>query len=272
MADKVMFITGASSGIGLATVKYFVEKGWKVAATMRNPNAVPELLNMQGVKTYALDVTNRATVTSVVQSVIHDFKKIDVVINNAGYGAIGPFEGADEEQLFAQMNTNFFGTTRIIAAFLPHFKSNGGGTFINLSSIAGRMAMPLYSIYHASKYAVEGFTESLSYELRSFNIRVRLVEPGPIKTEFNGRSRVDLVPSDFSDYKDFVEKIDSFYGAAFKRAEDVSVVVKSIYRAAICKSYKLRFPAGIQAKALLLFNKVLPNRWFRWIVRKTMRI
>lgn len=272
MADKVMFITGASSGIGLATVKYFADKGWQVAATMRNPNAVPELLGRKGITTYALDVTNYEAVNTVVQSVIHNFKKIDVVINNAGYGAIGPFEGAGEDQLFAQMNTNFFGTTRIIAAFLPHFKLNGGGIFINLSSIAGRTAMPLYSVYHASKYALEGFSESLSYELRQFNIKVRLVEPGPIKTEFNGRSRVDLIPAEYSDYKSFVEKVDGFYGTAFSRAEDVSVVVKTIYKAAVCKSNKLRFPAGIQAKALLLFNKLLPARWLRWMVRKTMKI
>lgn len=272
MTDKVMFITGASSGIGLATVKYFAEKGWKVAATMRNPEAVPELLNRQGVNTYALDVTDHAAVTSVVQSAIRDFKKIDVVINNAGYGAIGPFEGAGEDQLFKQMDTNFFGTTRITAAFIPHFKSNGGGTFINLSSIAGRVAMPLYSVYHASKYAVEGFSESISFELRPFNIKVRLVEPGPIKTEFNGRSRVDLIPEEISEYKAFVEKVDTIYSKAFNSAEESSVVVKAIYKAAICKNYKLRFPAGIQAKALLLFNKILPGRWLRWVVRKTMKI
>lgn len=272
MTNMVMFITGASSGIGLATVKHFADKGWKVAATMRDPDAVPELKNMKGVKTYSLDITDHEAVISVVKSVIRDFEKIDVVINNAGYGAIGPFEGAGEDQLFAQMNTNLFGTTRIIAAFIPHFKSIGGGTFINLSSIAGRVAMPLYSLYHASKYAVEGFSESLSFELRQFKIKVRLVEPGPIKTEFNGRSRVDLIPAETSDYKDFVDKVDGVYSKAFSRAEDPLVVVKTIYKAAICKNYKLRFPAGTQATALLLFNKILPARWLRWMVRKIMKI
>lgn len=267
-----MFITGASSGIGLATVKYFALKGWQVIATMRNPEAVAELDDLSNVTTYALDVTNPEAIKSVVDTVIYQFKKVDVVINNAGYGAIGPFEGASHEQLHKQMETNFFGTTRVVAAFLPHFKQNDGGTFINISSIAGRMALPLYSIYHASKYAVEGFSESLFYELRPFNIKVRLIEPGPIKTEFNGRSRVDLIPSDSAHYKEFVDKVDGFYNKAFKQADKVSVVVKTIYKAALCQGYKLRFPVGCKVKVLLFFHKIIPTSWLRWTVQKLMRI
>ncbi|MGQ1948567.1 SDR family oxidoreductase [Geofilum sp. OHC36d9] len=271
MTNNVVFITGASSGIGLATVKYFVEKGWQVAATMRNPAAADELRQLKGVNIYQLDVTDPAAIGLVVDRVFKDFGQVDVIINNAGYGAVGPFEGAGEEALFRQLNTNFLGTTRVISAFLPHFKKQKAGTIINLSSIAGRLALPLYSVYHASKFAIEGFSESLWYELRPFNIKVRLIEPGPIRTEFNGRSRVDLVASG-AEYEGFVRKVDTFYNDLFKRAESADVVVKTIYKAAVQGGFRIRYPAGYRAKALLLFHKILPGIMFRWIVRFMLKI
>jgi NAD(P)-dependent dehydrogenase (short-subunit alcohol dehydrogenase family) len=270
MTKKVVFITGTSSGIGLATVKYFVEKGWQVAATMRNPAAADELRQLKGVKIYQLDVTDTEAVGLVVDRVCQDFGQVDVIVNNAGYGAIGPFEGAGEEALFRQLNTNFLGMTRIVSAFLPHFKNQRAGTIINLSSIAGRLALPLYSVYHASKFAVEGFSESLWYELRPFNIKVRLIEPGPIRTEFNGRSRVDLVSG--SEYEGFVGKVDAFYDDLFKRAESADVVVKTIYKAAVQDGFRIRYPAGYRAKTLLLFHKLIPGKMFRWVVRSMLKI
>ncbi len=272
MLQQKAFITGASSGIGLETVKHLVAKGWQVAATMRNPDAVTDLKDLPGVKVYALDVTQSDNVKSVVHTVWQDFAGIDVVINNAGYGAIGPFEGATEEQIQLQMDTNFMGTVRVMKAFIPLLKQQKNGVIINLSSVAGRVGMPLYNIYHASKFAVEGLTESLYYELRPFGIRVRLVEPGPIKTEFNGRSREDLMAPEGLGYTQFVSTINQFYQKIFSHAEGADVVAKTIYKAAVKKGSKIRYPAGKMAKSLIVLNKLTPGSWMRVISRKIMGI
>ncbi|GAO31563.1 SDR family oxidoreductase [Geofilum rubicundum] len=272
MLQQKAFITGASSGIGLETVKYLVTKGWQVAATMRNPDAAAELKDLPGVRVYALDVTQPDNVKSVVQTVWQDFGGIDVVINNAGYGAIGPFESATEAQIQLQMDTNFMGTVRVMKAFIPLLKQQKKGVLINLSSVAGRVGMPLYNIYHASKFAVEGLTESLYYELRPFGIRVRLVEPGPIKTEFNGRSREDLVAPEGLGYTRFVGQINRFYNKMFSEAEGADVVAKTIYKAAIRKGSKIRYPSGRIAKSLMVLNKLTPGSWMRVISRKIMGI
>jgi len=272
MKQLKAFITGASSGIGLETAKYLIAKGWKVAATMRNIDAVPEMSKLPGLKLYALDVTKADDVLSVVQSIWKDFGGIDVVINNAGYGAIGPLEAATEEQIRLQMDTNFMGSVRVIKAFIPLLKKQKNGVIINLSSIAGRLGMPLYSIYHASKFAIEGLTESLYYELRPFGIRVRLVEPGPIKTEFNGRSREDIVAEDGLGYEKLVDTINKFYQKTFNQAEGAEVVARTIYKAAIKTDSKIRYPAGKMAKSLMVINKLTPGSWMRVISRKAMGI
>jgi NAD(P)-dependent dehydrogenase (short-subunit alcohol dehydrogenase family) len=272
MTQQKAFITGASSGIGLETVKFLASKGWRVAATMRNPESVTELKDLPGVKVYALDVTKPDSVPSVVQTIWKDFAGIDVVINNAGYGAVGPLEGATEEQIQLQMDTNFMGTVRVMKAFIPLLKEQKHGVIINLSSVAGRVGMPLYSIYNASKFAVEGLTESLYFELRPFGIRVRLVEPGPIKTEFNGRSRQDLLAPEGLGYNQFVSTINHFYQKMFSQAEGADVVARTIYKAAIKKGSTIRYPSGKMAKSLMVLNKFTPGSWMRVISRKVMGI
>lgn len=267
MPTKKAFITGASSGIGLATVQYLVEKGWEVAATLRRPDAVPELQQQPGVRIYALDVCDSQQVKEVVQQAWQDMGHIDVVINNAGYGAIGPFEAASEEEVARQMDTNYMGTVRVIQAFLPFLKAQQSGVIINLSSIAGRLGFPLYNIYNASKFAVEGLTESLYYELHPFNIAVRLVEPGPIKTEFNGRSKQEVVAPDHLGYEALTTKVLGFYNQMFQHAEEVDVVARTIYRAATRKGSRIRYPAGRNARLLLLLSKLTPGAWLRRISR-----
>ncbi|MFW6268319.1 MAG: SDR family oxidoreductase, partial [Marinilabiliaceae bacterium] len=218
METKNVLITGASSGIGRETVEYFAKKGWKVAATMRNVSRAGELINMTGVAVYSLDVTQPHNVIGTIHKAWNDMNGIDVVINNAGYGALGILEGANDDQIIRQMDTNLLGTMRVIRGVLPMMRKRGKGTIINISSIAGRMGLPLYSLYHASKYAVEGLTESLYYELRPFNIKVRLIEPGPVRTEFNGRSRDELLPPDDERYVAISQKVSHFYNATFKHA------------------------------------------------------
>ncbi len=265
LEQKVIFITGASSGIGLSTSIYFAEKGWGVIAAMRNLDKATLLSNYQNIKVVKLDVTDSSMIFSVVEEVMSTYSKVDVVLNNAGYGAIGPFEFASENEIQKQIDTNFVGLAKITSAFIPYFKKQNSGVFVNISSIAGRMALPYYSLYHASKYAVEGFSESLSYELAQFNIKVKIIEPGPIKTEFNDKSRVDLIKSESNDYEKSFNKVNSFYTSLFNSAIEPKQAAKVIYRAATSKINKLRYGVGVQAKLLLVFNKLLPAKWFRYL-------
>jgi NADP-dependent 3-hydroxy acid dehydrogenase YdfG len=159
---KTIVITGSSSGIGQATAKHFAEQGWKVAATMRTPENETELNQIQGISLYALDVTDETSVANAAQQILSDFETVNVVLNNAGYAAAGPFEAATPEQVERQFDTNVIGLMRVTKAFLPHFRANNAGLFLNVSSIGGRVTFPFISLYHSTKWAVEGFSESLS--------------------------------------------------------------------------------------------------------------
>ncbi|MEO1436911.1 MAG: SDR family NAD(P)-dependent oxidoreductase, partial [Bacteroidota bacterium] len=149
--SKNIFITGSSSGIGKATAKYFAEKGWGVAATMRRPEAEKDLNEIDNVKLYKLDVTDEATIERAVRKSIDHFGKIDVVLNNAGYGTAGPFEAATQKQIKRQFDTNLFGLMDVTRAFLPHFREHKDGLYMNVSSIGGLVTFPTFSLYHSTK-------------------------------------------------------------------------------------------------------------------------
>ncbi|MGL5889710.1 MAG: SDR family oxidoreductase [Bacteroidia bacterium] len=264
---NTVLITGTSSGIGRATVKYFSERGWNVAATMRTPAKETELQKLPNVKLYALDVTDETSIAQAIQNAITDFGGIDVVVNNAGYGAIGIFEAATAQQIQRQFETNVFGVMNVTRAILPHFRAKKNGTVINVTSMGGLITFPIYSVYHGTKWAVEGWAEALAYELRPFNIKIKNVEPGAIKTDFYDRSQDLFTKAGLTDY-------DSYQAAAFKNSQEAGanapgpeVVAKTIFKAANSGSQKLRYPAGMQAKAILVLRRSVPLSWFRGIVR-----
>jgi NAD(P)-dependent dehydrogenase (short-subunit alcohol dehydrogenase family) len=176
---KTIFITGTSSGLGKASAKYFAAQGWNVAATMRTPEKETELTAYDNIQLFKLDVTNLEQVKEATSKAIAAFGKIDVVLNNAGMGTYGPLELAKEEDIDWQFAVNARGPINVIRAFLPHFRANGGGMFINVSSFMGiTTAVPLGSLYNMSKFALEGLTEGLYYELKPLNIQLRLIEQG----------------------------------------------------------------------------------------------
>lgn len=203
---KTILITGASSGIGKAIAVHFADKGWNVAATMRHPENETDLAGRSGVKLYRLDVTDNNSIRQSMADTIQDFNRIDVVVNNAGYGAIGIFEKATKEQIQRQFDINVFGVMNVTRFILSHFRKQRNGVIINITSMGGLITFPIYSVYHATKWAVEGFSESLQYELRPFNIKVKLVEPGAIKTDFYSRSQELFANDAFQDYDEY-EKV-----------------------------------------------------------------
>lgn len=176
---KTILITGTSSGIGKSTAIEFAKNGWNVIATQRNPEKETDFKTFNNVKLYPLDVTNLDSITQVFKKVKEEFGTIDVVLNNAGYGVDGAFEAMSDEVIEKQFNTNVFGLMRVTREAIKAMRPSGGGTIIQISSMGGKITFPLYSIYHSTKFAVEGFTESLHYELAQFNIKLKLIEPGP---------------------------------------------------------------------------------------------
>lgn len=269
--QKTILITGASSGIGKATAEYFAKHGWNVAATMRQPEKDVSLGALPNVRLYRLDVTDQATIEQTITTVIQDFGKIDVVVNNAGYGAVGIFEKATEEQIQKQFETNVFGVMRVVRAILPHFRKNRAGTIINVTSMGGRVTFPTYSVYHATKWAIEGWAESLAFELRPFNIRIKNVEPGAIKTDFYDRSLDVFANAGLTDYDAYEKAVAANMQKAGESAPGPEIVAKTIFRAATDTSSRLRYTAGRQASLLLFLSWLLPLRWFQAAIRRETR-
>ena len=185
---KVVLVTGASSGIGRATALRFLQEGWVVAAAMRRPEAA-DLPRVEGLRRYRLDVTEPVSVRDCIAEVERDCGGIDVLVNNAGVYATGPLEDATDEDYDLVFGTNVQGTLRVTCAVLPGMRRRRAGVVVNVSSVAGRTTFPFQTLYHGSKWAIEGLSEGLAYELRPLGLRVKLVEPGMVRTPLYDRTR-----------------------------------------------------------------------------------
>jgi NAD(P)-dependent dehydrogenase (short-subunit alcohol dehydrogenase family) len=240
---KTIFITGASTGLGKATAKLFASRGWKVIATMRKPETEKELNLIDNITLLPLDVTNLAQIKETTQKAIAS-GNIDVVFNNAGYGLMGPLESTTDEQLVRQLNTNILGVIRVTQAFIPYFREKQNGLFISTTSIGGHVTFPFASVYHATKWALEGWSESMAFELKKIGVGIKTVSPGGIKTDFLSRS-ADM--SSHPVYTKWVEKLFAgFSEDNFSTAEQIAAVV---YEAATDGKDQLRYLAGEDAKA-----------------------
>jgi short-subunit dehydrogenase len=269
---KTVLITGTSSGIGKATVVEFAKMGWNVIATQRTPEKEKDFFEFLNVKMYSLDVTNLESIKQTISQVQKDYGKIDVVVNNAGYGVDGAFEAMSDEIIEKQFNTNVFGLMRVTREAIKHMRPNGGGMIIQISSMGGKITFPLYSIYHATKFAVEGFTESLHYELSQFNIKMKLIEPGPIVTDFYGRSRQFVKPVDTNQYDGFIQKFNDAAAKVMKDAEGPEVVAKMIYKSATDNSNQMRYAVGKPGPLLLVLRKLLSDKLYFLMVRKSYNL
>lgn len=264
--SKTIFITGASSGLGKATAKLFAAKGWQVMATMRNPEKETELTALPSVCLMPLDVTDPAQIEDAVAkaTALHS---VDVVFNNAGYGLAGPFEATTDEQITGEINTNLLGVMRVTRAFLPSFRKRGSGLFITTTSIGGLVAFPFNSVYHATKWALEGWSESLAFELKTFGIGVKTISPGGIATDFAGRS---LALSQHPAYAGTMDKAmkaftDPARVANYSTPEQIAEVV---YEAATDGKDTLRYVAGAGAKAIYAQRLQVGDEAFRKGIEK----
>jgi NAD(P)-dependent dehydrogenase (short-subunit alcohol dehydrogenase family) len=258
--NKTIFITGASSGLGKLTAVHFAKQGWNVAATMRTPEKETELTAYNNIKLFKLDVTNSAQVRSATEQANAAFNKIDVVVNNAGMGAYGPLEFAEESTIDWQFAVNVRGPIYVIRAFLPHFRANRGGMFINISSFMGvTTAMPIGSLYNMSKFALEGLTEALYYELKPLNIELRLIEQGGSR----GNNFLDNIMwntnAKIKDYDAITEKVKALFASVDKsNQDDPHDIVDEIYALAINKNKQFRTLIGDMGKKLMALRNSVP--------------
>jgi NAD(P)-dependent dehydrogenase (short-subunit alcohol dehydrogenase family) len=243
---KTVLITGCSSGLGKTTAKFFAKKGWNVIATMRRPEQETELGNLGDLLVTRLDVQDQASLTEAIESGIARFGKIDALINNAGFGLFGVFEATPREKIQEQFDVNVFGVMDVTRAILPHFRNNKSGLIINISSGAGVFTLPMISLYCASKFALEGFSESLSYELASQNIVVKIVEPGGVtSTDFGKRSRQEATHNTaLADYDEFFARTNAIFdGLRAQRLATEEHVAEVIFSAATDGTDQLRYVA-----------------------------
>jgi NAD(P)-dependent dehydrogenase (short-subunit alcohol dehydrogenase family) len=266
--EKVVLITGASSGIGLETAKLFQSKNWKVAATMRKPEEADTLKNIVDVQCMRLDVTDVPSIRSAIDETLDKFGRIDAVVNNAGYGVVGAFEATTPEQIERQFQTNVFGVMNVCREIIPHFRAEKRGHIVNVASVGGRMAFPLYSVYHATKWAVEGFSESLQFELDQFNIRVKIIEPGPIKTDFYDRSQTIASKEGLTAYDHLTERTLPNFQKASETAPDGRVVAQTIYDSVTDGTKRLRY--GVNTNGVLAARRILPQRLYAALIRKAV--
>jgi NAD(P)-dependent dehydrogenase (short-subunit alcohol dehydrogenase family) len=268
---KTIVVTGASSGIGKATARLFAEKGWNVVATMRNTAAEKDIVESDKLKLVALDVQDPASIRAAVAAAIAAFGKIDVWLNNAGYGAFGPVEAGSREQIERQFDVNVFGLIECVKAIASHFRANRAGVLINVSSFGGLMTVPGFSVYNASKFAVEGLSEGLWYELGAFGVKVKVIEPGAIKTEFGGRSMDAWDLSSVPDYAGFMAKVKATRDQYTKNSAAPEIVAQAIFAAANDPSDRLRYLVGREKMFWMM------RRWFGYraqmaIVRRIFKL
>lgn len=263
---KTLLLTGSSSGIGRATALHFAERGWNVLASMRTPEKAGDWVRRAGIELLRLDVTDPVSIREAVAAATARAGGLDAVVNNAGYGLVGPFEATTPDQVARQFATNVFGLMDVTRAVLPHFRERRQGVVVNVASMGGRITFPLYSAYHASKWAVEGFSESLHFELEPFGVRVKIIEPGPIKTDFYDRS-MDVVSRPGLDaYDAYVAKAMPNMQRAGDTAPGPEAVAQVVWRAVTDGTARLRYAAN--STAILSLRRLLPDRAFTALVRR----
>ncbi len=257
---KVVLITGASAGFGKLAVKELLKQGHIVHAGARRLEKMKELEAL-GAKIYKMDVTMAGEVETVVEDIIKNDGRIDVLINNAGYGGYGMVEAVPLEEAQRQFDANVFGLARVTKAVLPHMRDRKSGAIINMSSVVGRVTSPMIGWYGASKHAVEALSGALRAEVKSYGIKVVLIEPGAMNTEFLGVALQQITTVEHPDeYKANVDNFIEAFKKNYVRAPGPEKVVKAILKATNSKNPKARYTVGGDCKLAMFLNALLPAK------------
>ncbi|WP_327398528.1 MULTISPECIES: oxidoreductase [Streptomyces] len=272
MSNKVALVTGASSGIGESTALQLRKAGFTVYGAARRVDRM-DALAAAGVHTLALDVTDDTSVKHAVSRIAAEQGRIDVLVNNAGYGSYGALEDVPLDEARAQIEVNVFGLARLTQLVLPLMRTQRSGTIVNISSMGGRFATPLGSWYHASKFAVEGLSDALRLELKRFGIDVVLVEPGSIRTEW-GAIAADKVraTSGHGPYAEQANAVAKSLGSSSQEGARMtsspSVIANVVTKAVTARRPRTRYTVGFGARPLILLSRLLPDRAFDAFIKR----
>ncbi|KAB1197049.1 MULTISPECIES: SDR family oxidoreductase [Haloferax] len=268
MHQKTVLITGCSSGIGRAAALDFLDEEWEVYATARNPADI-ETLGERGANIATLDVTDQGDVERVVDRIVDEQGRIDCLVNNAGYGQMGPLEDVPTEMVHEQFDVNVYGPHRLVRAVLPHMRSQGEGTIINVSSVVGRVSFPGGGVYAGSKFALEAMTDALRAEVDEYGIDAVLIEPGPVETQFANRVEAEVNGGEEHDGIERSGAYERFYklfedrdalGGTMPGAIPPERVAEDIVDAASSTKPHARYQPGTVARVTVL-GRFLPDSW-----------
>ncbi|SET79490.1 NADP-dependent 3-hydroxy acid dehydrogenase YdfG [Natronincola peptidivorans] len=263
---KTVLITGASKGIGKSAALLFQKNGWNVAATMRDPNKESDLTKLENVKCYQLDVTDHESIKRCLSSVIKDFGGIDVLVNNAGVYTTNPLEITAENDIHYIIHINIIGTINMVKAIIPYFRANNNGLVINISSIAGKTTFPYQSLYHGTKWAIEGISEGLLYELRQLNIHIKIVEPGMVRTNLYDEIKNLNLDNYPAYYKTSFKNWHRYLMQSYQKGYDPDFTAKTIYKAAVDNKSRFRYASGSDTKMAFLLRSLLPFSMFKKVI------
>lgn len=265
--SNVVLVTGVSSGIGRETARLLAERGFKVFGTARNPGRVQAI---SGVEVIELDVTEDASVAEAVHTVLTKAGQLQALVNNAGYALVGALEETSLQEAHEQFETNFFGVLRMVNATLPIMRQQSSGRIVNISSVVGIIPNPYMGMYAASKHALEGYTETLDYEVRQFGIRVSLVEPGFTRTGLGAHGKTTRTP--LGSYALQREQVITFLQRQISHGADPRPVAEAVYRALIAPSPRLRYRVGTSVKLVIAIKALLPEAAFRQVIRRVFQV
>ena len=276
--QKVAIITGSSSGIGFETALTLARNGFHTYATMRNIKKSVDIMEIANrerlpLQVIQLDVNDDTSIRNSIEKVISEKQRIDLLVNNAGYGLVGAFEDLSVEEIKSQFETNFFGVIRLTQQVLPIMRKQKSGTIVNVSSGAGRIGFPGMSAYVSSKFALEGLSESMSYELEPFGIKSVIIEPGVIRTNFKKNavmSKKSLDDSSISPYSSIIQKMDASITSIIEHATPPEEVAKAILHVVTSNNPELRFPVGNDIIMMLETKKSMSDEDFRKIMMQSI--
>lgn len=258
--NKIALITGASSGFGKEIVKRLMAKGYMVYATARRLEKMKDI-ELLGARLLSMDVTDDRQVLDCVERIIMESGGIDLLINNASYGGYGAIEVVSMEEAHRQFEVNVFGVARVLRAVLPYMREKRGGLIINISSLVGKFVLPFAGWYSASKHALEALTDAMRCEVKSFGIKVALVEPGAMNTGFLDIALTQMNSLDYpDDYKGFANGFQDMFVGGYKNAPDSSVVASAVMKIVVSKNPRTRYRVGRDCKLLLMFKSIMSDK------------
>ncbi|CAG4989524.1 hypothetical protein DYBT9275_00308 [Dyadobacter sp. CECT 9275] len=269
--EKIVLVTGASTGIGKATAIYLAQNGYKVYGGARRLEKMEDLKGL-GVKPVCLDVSSEESRVACIDQILREAGRIDILINNAGSGYYGSLEDMPIADAKYQMEVNVFGVARLIQLALPSMRKNHFGKIVNISSVGGKVTLPMGSWYHASKFAIEGLSDALRKEVKSFGIDVVVIEPGGTKSEMTGLGGAYMMAvSGNSPYGALAKGVDKMYAGIAKDAAEPIVIAKLIKKGIEAKNPKTRYVGASGAKLMLFFRKILSDKQFDKMVMSQIK-